>query len=529
MRRFCIASLLIAATACASSPKGKLQTVPQPGLLEGPAPRVVPPPTEEERALAARAERAASELYAAQLEVLWREWTGQAPRDGGAVPEAGWLIAPETLAAVERVAAHPQDPALARSWERLHAFLLGEALHAAVWDEDERLRRLHEEIVRPKVAPFAGIMDAEERRGLGMDLVSDAAELAAALEGRRRALLQEVARLGYGDPLQVAAILHDVQVAQAEGLARALLEGTDELWREAFGRAALLEVGLPLSDVRWVDLPRIFHGAGFDVPLRARSPRQSLDATLSGLGVDLGSVEGLVLDDVARPDKDPRPLCLSTEVGGRLSLPPDGGPSHRALFREAGCALFAAQASGPPWRLDEAAITAFASLFEAIPTDRVWLQQMASLTEAEARARDASASLRKLHLLRTQAGKLLFEVRKHREALEEEALEAAFSRTMERALLFPVEGGWVHLEQDELLASVDVLRGEALGAAVAEALGQGWWSDPGALPRLRELQAAGTLGAPALGEATGHDGGVDALVRSLQAGLDGFLPSAAAR
>src|SRR5690606_27647610 len=125
--------------------------------------------------------------------------------------------APETLAAVERTGAHPSEPEAARRWERLHAFLLGEALHAAVRAEDEQVRRLHDEIVRPRLAPFGALVDAQERRLLGQELVSDAAELAVALEGRRRALRQEVTRLGFADPLQVASILHDVEVGQAEG------------------------------------------------------------------------------------------------------------------------------------------------------------------------------------------------------------------------------------------------------------------------------------------------------------------------
>src|SRR5690606_30293864 len=118
-----------------------------------------------------------------------------------------------------------------------------------------------------------------------------------------------------------------------------LLRATDSLWAKAFQTAARRALGIDTAELAWVDLPRVFRGAGLDVPLRGRRPAETLEESLAGIGLSLEEVEGLAIDAEAREGRDDRPLCLPLPGGVRLALPVGGGPRHGGLLREVGCAL----------------------------------------------------------------------------------------------------------------------------------------------------------------------------------------------
>ena len=65
----------------------------------------------------------------------------------------------------------------------------------------------------------------------------------------------------------------------------------------------------------------------------------ALEATLTGLGIDLRSQTNVELDLERRPNKMPRPFCAPIEVPGRVMLviqPIGGKDDWEALFHEAG-------------------------------------------------------------------------------------------------------------------------------------------------------------------------------------------------
>src|SRR5207237_4059172 len=80
-------------------------------------------------------------------------------------------------------------------------------------------------------------------------------------------------------------------------------------------------------------------GADWDSAFPPDRMLPALEATLSGLGIDLRAQENVALDLDERPSKDPRAVCVPIEVPGRvvLVMKPQGGPDDwRTLLHEAG-------------------------------------------------------------------------------------------------------------------------------------------------------------------------------------------------
>ena len=486
-----LVALVLCAAACASSPEPAATIDPR----DAPEPRrVVLPPTEEDRELARRAREEAARHVARQAELVWRLWVGEEPPPAEEPPE--FLFAPETARAVERVAVHEDDEL--GQYRRLFAFLAGEVIGRATKAEDERLRELRLELLA-RLRAAANGSEAAERRRLAGEVLDASQELLPLLEAQRAALEAATRALGWDSPFALLAALAGASPEELLRIADAVLESTDALWREAFGAAVAREIGLSLEEVRREDLPLVFHGAGMDLPLRTRTPEQALRLTLEAMGISLERVPGLLVDAESREGKEGRSLCLPGPEKARLAVPAGGGRSHHALLADAGCALFSAHAGQEGVLLaPEAATRAFASLFARISEDPAWLTGIGEMTRAEARARAAALALRRLLSVRRHAAAIRIEHERSLAPGDLAAAERAYARWMGRALGFPVPGAWARLESLDLVAAAEAVRGELLAAQLARTLGEGWWSRPDALDRLRSYFAAGARGVEAL-------------------------------
>lgn len=496
-----LAAALLLAFSCSSSPKPALETVPQAGLEAEPPPRVVPAPTPEDRALAERAQAEAARHLDLQAELLWSRWVGLEPPAESEPP--AFLFEPRTVLAVERVAAH-EDEGDGR-FGRLHAFLAGELIGRATRAEDERLRELRLELLARGRAVVSE-PDAEARRRMASELLRSSEELLPAIEAQRAALESVTRTLGWDSPFLALSALAGAEPEELLRLATTILDSTDSLWREAFGAVAAREIGLDLAKVRWEDLPRIYHGAGMELPLRARTPEEALHRTLESMGLSLDRIPRLAVDAEDREGKEGRPLCLPAPHGARLAIPAGGGSSHRSLLRDAGCAIFSARLSEegalfPP----EPVTRAFGSLFARISEDPSWLAEVGGMTRAEARARAASSALRRLYLVRHHAAVIRIEHERSLRGHDLAAHEESHARWMSRALGFEVPGAWARFAGTDLLGAIDALRGELLASLLGRVLGEGWWERDDAAARLRVHLEAGARGIPALLSALEED------------------------
>ena len=114
-------------------------------------------------------------------------------------------------------------------------------------------------------------------------------------------------------------------------------------------------VGIPLEGAKRWDVPRLFRASEWDTGFPGRQMLPALEATLAGLGIDLGAQENVHLDIEPRPTKSPRAFCAPIEVPGRVMLviQPIGGPDDwHALFHEAGHTEHFANTS-PDLRVEE--------------------------------------------------------------------------------------------------------------------------------------------------------------------------------
>lgn len=509
--------------ACASSPGPSVETVvaAEPEV----PPRAVPPPTEEDRGLAARAWEEAARHLERQAEMLWSLWLGEEAPPTEEPPD--FLFEPATARAVERVAVHEDESG---RYRRLHAFLAGEVIARATRAEDESLRELRLDLLA-RLRSAALEPDAVERRRRAGEVLQESEKLVPILAAHRAAVEASVRALGWNSSFSALAALSGAKGEELLALADAVLESTDSLWREAFGAAASREIGLALDEVRREDLAFVFHGAGMDLPLRTRTPEQALRLTLEAMGASLDRLPGLIVDAESREGKEDRSLCLPGPGKARLAIPAGGGRSHHALLADAGCALFFALASREgALLLPEAPAQAFSFLFARISEDPAWLTGVGEMTRAEARARASAHALRRLLMVRRRAAAIHVEHERSLAPGDAAAWERAYARWMSRALGFPVPGAWARLESLELISAADALRGEILAAEMARALGEGWWSRPDALDRLRRYFEAGAKGVEPLLEALEvRELDVQTLVDEIRAGLSEREPELAQR
>lgn len=483
MRHVLVAAALILA-ACSSAPKPALETLVHPGLESEPTPRTIPEPSPEELSLAERAVEEAVRHWGLQAESVWEKWVGRGAPEVEAAPD--FLFRAETILAVERAAVHAAASEARRRYARVHAFLAGAFLDQAVAALDEEIGATHRRLLAEGPG-IASASDPGERARAGRELLDATEALIPLLRAREEAFMRALASLEHEDAFEVRASLAGGEPEALLRLAASILQATDSLWTEALADAALRELGLPLPELGWMDLPRIFRGAGLDIPVRAKGPEEALARTLAGLEIELEGVDGLTVERVG---VESRSLCLPTPGGARLAIPQGGGSSHRDLFRDVGCALAAARVDSLP---PEFLLRGFGGLFAQLTTDPDWLVEVGGMTAAESRARSAAFALRRLYFVRHHAARILAEAERGRAAYEE-----SYARHMSRALGVPVPGAASRLERADLLWAIENLRGAMLASSLRQALGPRWWADPSAKEKLHLLLAAAAEGEDAL-------------------------------
>ncbi len=443
--------------------------------------------------------------------MLWKAWTTGTPADPRqALAKRERLLAPEGLAAVRQAAASAPDGER-RALALLEAFLVGERLAHDTARSAEKLAGARAQAsaswegreipVRKLPALLAAEADSGRRAAIERAQAQAEQRWAPAAEEHRRALLEAARALGQPDLLALAPLLRGEPAEALAARAEAALEATRASYVALLDVLARRELGVPFERLRGRDLPRLLALAQDGRAFPAGKALEAGLATLRALGIDLRSAPGLVLDTAARPGKDPRALLLPVAVPGsiRLSLVPASGAAEaRAELRALGGAAFLAgiRAPEPELRLlSGAPLEAFGGLFEELAGDPAWLSEHTGLSEHNLEPLVRAGAVRRLHQVREQAARLLWEIGRQREPARAAELARA---ACERALARPATAEEVVLfaaEPDPLLRSADLLAGLLLAAQadtwLAQAGGPGWWRSPAAAERLRAAFAAG--------------------------------------
>jgi hypothetical protein len=310
---------------------------------------------------------------------------------------------------------------------------------------------------------------------------------------------------GFGFPLEELA-------AQCEHF----LTDTEDMYVRTMDALFRRRVGIPLEEAKRWDVPRLFRASEWDTGFPGRQMLPALEATLSGLGIDLEAQGNVHLDIESRPTKSPRAFCAPIEVPGRVMLviQPIGGPDDwHALFHEAGHTEHYAHTSADlpveARRLGDNAVTeGWAMLLELLVNEPTWLERRFDFARPEDFAAEASAG--QLYFVRRYAAKFLYELELHGEA-ELESMRGRYVERMQDALKIEVSDVDFLADVDAGFYSSSYLRAWAfeslLRSFLREEFGRAWFTRREAGSLLRELWAEGQR--PTADELLGEVAGAD--------------------
>jgi hypothetical protein len=227
-----------------------------------------------------------------------------------------------------------------------------------------------------------------------------------------------------------------------------------------------------------------------------------VEATLSGLGIDLRAQANVTLDLEPRPNKSPRAFAVPVRVPQdvRLVVQPRGGhDDYDGMLHELGHVEHFAHVDPKlpvTWRHlgDNSVTEGYAFLFQYLMLEPDWLAEQLEMPDGEAVGWADFAAFRKLVYLRRYVAKLLYELRLHRDA------DIGLARAYYAGLLGLLIG--VQIPEASFLADLDdhfytarYLRAWMFEANLAAALkarhGERWWRDPAAGETLRRSWSRG--------------------------------------
>jgi hypothetical protein len=235
---------------------------------------------------------------------------------------------------------------------------------------------------------------------------------------RFQAMYSAAQGMGFTNYTTMCDELEDLHLAWLTEQMCAFLDRTEKVYVEQLAHY-LATIGVPEEEANVSDTLYLFRAPHFDKLFPAERMIPALRATLSGLGIDLDSQEGLELDTEPRPLKSPRAFCAPIRVPDEVKLvikPIGGQDDFRALFHEAGHAQHAVNtAADLPFafkRLGDNSVTeGYAFLFDNLIRNRHWLQKVLKISECEDYVR--FSRFHKLWFLRRYGAKLLYEQELH--------------------------------------------------------------------------------------------------------------------
>ncbi len=235
---------------------------------------------------------------------------------------------------------------------------------------------------------------------------------------RFQAMYNAAQELGFTDYTTMCDQLEDLHLAWLTEQMQTFLARTEQVYVEQLAHY-LATIGVPEDKADISDSLYLFRAPHFDGLFPAERMLPALRATLSGLGIDLDSQEGLDLDTEPRPLKSPRAFCAPIRVPDevKLVIKPIGGQNdYKALFHEAGHAQHAVNTAAElPFafkRLGDNSVTeGYAFLFDNLIRNRHWLREVLKTPDCEDYVK--FSRFHKLWFLRRYGAKLLYEQELH--------------------------------------------------------------------------------------------------------------------
>jgi hypothetical protein len=320
----------------------------------------------------------------------------------------------------------------------------------------------------------------------------------------RRALerAHELAReLGWSSYRDMYGDLKQMDLRALEHQTSAFLDATADTYEPVMDPHLRSQVGIGLDELRRADLPYFFRAPGFDQLFPEDRLIESLEQTLSGLGIALNDQQNVHLDTEQRPLKSPRAFCAPVHVPAEvyLVIPRQGGrDDYAALYHEAGhTEHYAHVDASMPFEYrhlgDNSVTEGFAFLLEHLTEDPAWLAAMLDVTDAEEYAGYVRAS--KLLFLRRYAAKLSYELQLHGAERPLDEMPDLYAGLLGNALSLEWPSRTWLSDVDPGFYVANYLRAWAfetrLRKLLRERFGAEWFAEPAAGDLLREIWSEG--------------------------------------
>ncbi|MFP2899976.1 hypothetical protein [Corallococcus sp. 4LFB] len=397
---------------------------------------MVPPPSEEEQLTGEVNDLSAEAalLLEEQHRLVWDYWTeGKAVDIAATYSGKQGLFSLENLRRIDRLRHLTKDPRELRALTALHGHFAGEFLARELAEYNDASANLEASLKLSVDGREVRYHDLERLLANEKSALKRKALYAAATPAltrlnqtllRREAKTGElVKQMGFESYEAFGSELRQADLERLAQLAEEVLQATQEPYRLVMERLAQRELGLPLAQITRADIPRLFRSREVEDAFPKGESLAKAQATVAGLGIDLGALPNVKVDARDLPQKNPRPLAMAVKVPSdvRLSFKPGTGVLHQGrVLHEVGHLLhtaFTQEARFELARLGTPTVgEAYSALFEDLLEDPVWLEENAGvLGDADKRARYlATSSAHKLYLIRHAAGRLLYQLELHR-------------------------------------------------------------------------------------------------------------------
>jgi hypothetical protein len=306
--------------------------------------------------------------------------------------------------------------------------------------------------------------------------------------------------LGYDNYWTMVASWRDCHLSGYADQFTHFLEQTDSLYHRQLREVLPRIIGLPSERAERADVEYFLHLNQYAPWFPESRVVDAYRETLRALGIALDKQNNVGIDDVQRPRKHPRSVCVPIRVPEeiKLSLSLHGGPiDYQTMLHEGGHAQHYAWASSTlpvefKFAGDPAVSEGYAFLFQHLMLDPLWLDELLDLTIDEEFI--TLSWLHKLFHVRRYAAKLNYERVLH--------TTGAFAETSQHYADWLTEATGFRYAAEEFLYDLDeggyaahYLRAWLLEVQLREYLktrfGKKWWHSTKAARFLIELWNTG--------------------------------------
>lgn len=231
----------------------------------------------------------------------------------------------------------------------------------------------------------------------------------------------QAGKLGFKSYNEMFSYLKDIDFSRLKSDMEKLLEATQEIYADHFGKLLLLETGVELNNSKRSDFAYLKRATKYDVFFRKEMLVELFKQTLASMGIDLERQKNIFLDVEERKNKSPRAFCSTVKIPGEIYLvlmPRGGQDDFEGLFHEGGHAEHFSNTRASldfeyKFLGDNAVTEGYAFVMENLMQNKDWLVYFLKMSPEDAQEFIYFSNIAKLWFCRRYAGKLKYELILH--------------------------------------------------------------------------------------------------------------------